>query len=211
LQDKSVRRNIHLGLLGFAFWAGCQDRIQDAILPAGDDTVSAAQYKTDTSSALRDSSSMVHPEGVNVESGLKIETGATKPAEVVAFAKSLVGVRYKYASTEPTIGFDCSGFITYVFRHFNIVVPRSSVDFTNVGTEVAYKEARPGDLILFTGTDKSIRVVGHMGLIIKNENNQLEFIHSSSGKANGVVITPLESYYQSRFVKVIRVFPAVSF
>ncbi len=204
-----MRRQIQLGVIGLAFWAGCQDRIEHAILPSADDTVSA-QY-IDSSSALTDSSSIVHPESVTIESGIKIETGATKPADLVAFAKTLIGVRYKYASTEPTIGFDCSGFITYVFKHFNIVVPRSSVDFTNVGTEVSYQEARPGDLILFTGTDKSIRVVGHMGLVIKNENNRLEFIHSSSGKANGVIITPLESYYQSRFMKVIRIFPPVAF
>jgi hypothetical protein len=44
-----------------------------------------------------------------------------------------------------------------------------------------------------------------MGIIIKNENNVVEFIHSSSGRANGVVITPLNSYYMGRFVKVVRI------
>jgi hypothetical protein len=46
-----------------------------------------------------------------------------------------------------------------------------------------------------------------MGLVVSNKNGLLEFIHASSGKANGVVITPLEKYYMGRFEKVIRIFP----
>lgn len=136
-----------------------------------------------------------------------IETGNTKPADVLAFAKTLIGVPYLYASTNPAKGFDCSGFITYVFNHFNISVPRSSVDFTNVGTEVDYQNAKFGDLILFTGTDSTIRIVGHMGIVESVENGVLKFIHSTSGKAKGVVITEFGNYYKSRFVKVIRIFP----
>ena len=105
------------------------------------------------------------------------------------------------------MGFDCSGFITYVFHHFNIVVPRSSIDFTEVGQEIAAEQAKPGDLILFTGTDSTERFVGHMGLIVSNENGQLNFIHSTSGKQKGVTITPLNGYYQGRYMKTIRIFP----
>lgn len=92
-----------------------------------------------------------------------INTGNTRPAELIAFAKTLIDVPYKYASTDPSEGFDCSGFITYIFNHFDIAVPRSSVGFTNMGKTIDLQNARPGDLILFTGTDSSIRVVGHMG------------------------------------------------
>jgi cell wall-associated NlpC family hydrolase len=137
----------------------------------------------------------------------EINTGNVAPSSVVAFAQTLMGVPYKYASTDPQQGFDCSGFITYVFNHFNIHVPRSSIDFTNAGREVPAADARPGDLILFTGTDSTIPVVGHMGIVLNNENGELEFIHSSSGKAHGVTTNPLKGYYQTRFVKVIRVFP----
>lgn len=137
-----------------------------------------------------------------------INTGTTDRLAVVNFAKTLVHVPYKYASIDPAVGFDCSGFITYVFNHFNIAVPRSSVDFTNVGTVIDPGQSMPGDLILFTGTDSTIRVVGHMGIITENNGGQLKFIHSTSGKQDGVTITPLENYYRSRFVKVIRIFPA---
>jgi cell wall-associated NlpC family hydrolase len=146
-------------------------------------------------------------EMVEVEAeGDKIDTRDVKPAQLVAFAQTLRGVPYRFGSTDPSKGFDCSGFITHVFNHFKIAVPRSSVDYTNVGREVSPAESRPGDLILFTGTDSTIPVVGHMGIVITNNNGQLDFIHSSSGKAYGVTTSPLEGYYRTRFVKVIRVF-----
>lgn len=135
-----------------------------------------------------------------------IDTRDVKPEAVVSFAQTLKGVPYKYASTDPAKGFDCSGFITYVFNHFKISVPRSSVDFTHVGKEVPAATAKPGDLILFTGTDSTVRVVGHMGIVTTNTGNNMEFIHSTSGKAYGVTTTPLSDYYMTRFVKVIRIF-----
>ena len=129
----------------------------------------------------------------------------TDPGNLLIFAKSLIGIPYKYGSTDPLVGFDCSGFITYVFHHFNIDVPRSSVDFTNVGMEVGVSHAQPGDLILFTGTDSTIRTVGHMGIVVENIDT-LKFIHSTSGKIYGVTITPLNNYYKGRFMKVTRIF-----
>jgi cell wall-associated NlpC family hydrolase len=75
-----------------------------------------------------------------------------------------------------------------------------------VGTEVSTTQAKAGDLILFTGTDSTERFVGHMGIVVDNSDS-LRFIHSSSGKAAGVTITPLNNYYKGRYVKTIRIFP----
>jgi len=138
---------------------------------------------------------------------LYINTGATTPQQLITYAQTLAGAPYLYASSNPAKGFDCSGFITYVFNHFHIVVPRSSVNFTNVPHEISETNAKPADLILFTGTDSTVRTVGHMGIIIQNLKDSIFFIHSTSGKANGVTITPLNDYYKGRFVKVIRIFP----
>lgn len=135
----------------------------------------------------------------------QVNTGNTNPGEVVAFAKTLIGVPYKYASADPAQGFDCSGFITYVFNHFKIEVPRSSIDFTNTGTAIDRSIAKAGDLILFTGTDTLETQVGHMGIVTENTDS-LRFIHSTSGKKYGVTITALNEYYLKRFVKVIRIF-----
>lgn len=125
--------------------------------------------------------------------------------KLIAYAKTLIGTPYKFASVNPAEGFDCSGFITYVFNHFSVVVPRSSVEFTNYGIDVNRMDAESGDLILFTGTDSAATEVGHMGIVTGNSNGEISFIHSTSGKAYGVTITSLNSYYLKRFVKIIRI------
>lgn len=132
-------------------------------------------------------------------------TSRVTPHELVAFAKTLIGIPYKYASIDPNIGFDCSGFITYVFKHFHIEVPRSSLDFTNLGKEVSLHNSKEGDLILFTGTVNSIRIVGHMGIVTENTDT-LKFIHSTSGQKYGVTISKFSNNYKARFIKVIRIF-----
>lgn len=135
-----------------------------------------------------------------------IKTGNTTPEQLIAYARTLTGIPYKYGSTDPKTGFDCSGFITYTFNHFDIAVPRSSVDFTHVNREVSLQNSKPGDLILFTGTDSTVKTVGHMGILTTPALQGHQFIHATSGKANGVTETPLNTYYQGRFIKVIRVF-----
>ncbi|MEO5943003.1 MAG: C40 family peptidase [Ferruginibacter sp.] len=168
-----------------------QQTINDSLLntvPVSNDTISK-----------KDADSIVIP-----EKNIKTEGyDKDKNDSIVNFAEILLGVPYKYASTDPAEGFDCSGFITYVFTHFKIAVPRSSVDFTNVGTQINLPDAKRGDLILFTGTDSTQRVVGHMGIVTENIDT-LKFIHSTSGKKYGVTITTLNDYYKGRFVKVIR-------
>lgn len=133
-----------------------------------------------------------------------ISTRDVKAADVVSFAITLIGVPYRYGSTDKNKGFDCSGFISYVFNHFGISVPRITYDFTNAGTEVPISSSKPGDLILFTGSDANSGVVGHMGIVTKNRNGEVEFVHASSSR--GVMLSGMNSYFVPRFVKVNRVF-----
>jgi cell wall-associated NlpC family hydrolase len=125
----------------------------------------------------------------------------------VEYAKTLIGTPYLYGSVDPRNGLDCSGFVNCVSNHFGIKVPRSSVEFTNFGTTIETNNAKPGDLILFTGTAAATHMVGHIGIVTDNTNGELQFIHSSSGKSKGVTISDLDEYYKTRFVKVIRIFP----
>jgi cell wall-associated NlpC family hydrolase len=171
-----------------------------------EDSTEMVQAKAEVPANVEKQKPIPVPTNTNNTTGNIINTGNTKPEQLLTFANSLIGVKYRYGSSDPVNGFDCSGFITYVFNHFNIAVPRSSIDFTHYNTRIDIKQAKPGDLILFTGTDSTIREVGHMGIINSVHDDQVEFIHSSSGKANGVTITPLNVYYLGRFVKVIRVF-----
>lgn len=135
-----------------------------------------------------------------------INTKNTDPGSVVDFAETLIGIKYKYGSAIKEKGFDCSGFVTYVFNNYKISVPRVSRDFTNAGTPVSLDKSKRGDLILFTGTDTTGWVVGHMGFITQNDNGKVKFIHSTSSKSIGVIISEMSKYYATRFVKVIRLF-----
>jgi cell wall-associated NlpC family hydrolase len=136
----------------------------------------------------------------------KIDVKNVSAPDVVAFALTLLGTPYKYGSVKKENGFDCSGFVNYVFNNFSIKVPRTTVDFTNAGKEVSLKESRAGDLVLFTGSDVNSGIVGHMGIITKNIKNEFLFIHAASGKNGGVILSSLNAYFIPRFVKVIRIF-----
>ena len=174
-------------------------------------TDSLAAYKPPVDSVKKPDSLLVVIDTIRTDSILipnsKVNTGGVHPKQVVDFAQTLIGVPYRYASTDPKVGFDCSGFITYVFNHFKIIVPRSSIDFTNVGRTIPADSAKAGDLVLFTGADSTEKFVGHMGLIVSNQDKQMNFIHSTSGKKYGVTITPMSDYYRGRYVKTIRIFP----
>lgn len=134
-------------------------------------------------------------------------TGDVEPLELIDFARTLLGTRYRSGSTDPARGFDCSGFVNYVFNHFGINIPRSSVDFTSYGQEVDLKDARAGDIILFTGTASGSRTAGHVGIVVSCPGEDVKFIHSTSGKAWGVTETQMNDYYMGRFMRVIRLFP----
>ena len=136
------------------------------------------------------------------------DTGLLRADSLISFAKKFLGTPYKYASASPEAGFDCSGFTYYVFAQAaGITLPRSSCDLDKAGVDVALKDCRKGDLILFKGTDPKETRVGHVGIIISEQGQPVEFIHSSSSKKHwGVVISNMEKdYYTKRFVKVVRV------
>ncbi|RFZ94606.1 NlpC/P60 family protein [Mucilaginibacter conchicola] len=176
--------------------SACHNPEPTYVITDAGDTVTAGKRDT-LPSALPDSAGVF----------TKVDVGTLQPAELVAYAQKLKGIPYKYASTDPAEGFDCSGFITYVFNHFGIIVPRRSFDFLHVKHEVDIKHAKPGDLILFTGTDETDRDVGHMGIITLQSPDSTVFIHSTSGHDNkGVVETPLNDYYKKRYVKTVRIF-----
>jgi len=134
-----------------------------------------------------------------------IEGASVNVNELISYAQTFKGVRYKYASADPVKGFDCSGFVLYVFKHFHVNVPRSSSAFAKIGKKVKLDEAQPGDIILFTGpSSKSPGSVGHVG-IVTNGGPNLSFIHATSGKAYSVIETNMSAHYRKRFVKLVRV------
>ena len=124
---------------------------------------------------------------------------------ILNFAQSFMGTRYRPATSDPLRGFDCSGFVSYVFKSFNFSVPRSSCEFISIGEKVRLEDAKPGDIILFTGTKKHTRSIGHIGIVYSTTGDELKFIHSTSGKEYCVTITAMDDTYKRRFVQIIRV------
>lgn len=139
--------------------------------------------------------------------GMVAQATPVNPDTLLAFARTQLGTNYCYASKEPGRGFDCSGFVYFVFDHFNILVPRSSRDYMSFGTTVSLDSAKAGDVIVFTGTNAKNRRAGHVGIIISGGSDSATFIHSSSGKKKGVIISDFNEspYYRKRFLKVVRI------
>jgi peptidoglycan DL-endopeptidase CwlO len=106
---------------------------------------------------------------------------------VVGYAKKFVGVPYVYGGSSPRSGFDCSGFVRYVYAHFGVSLPRTSYAQFGDGRRVARGGLRPGDLVFFDG-------LGHVGLYIGNGR----FIHAPH-TGTRVQVQTLAGWYSSRF------------
>ncbi|MGE0021694.1 MAG: C40 family peptidase [Draconibacterium sp.] len=122
---------------------------------------------------------------------------------LVNFAKGFMGVPYRYASAAPENGFDCSGFVHYIFKSFDIVVPHSSKAFKNLGKLLKPDEFKIGDVLVFYGY-RNTSEIGHVGIICEADGMKSKFIHSSSGKSKGVIISELSSeMYSRRFYQCV--------
>lgn len=132
----------------------------------------------------------------------KIQTVIERDS-VISYAKQYLGTPYLYASSNPNKGFDCSGFVYYVFNNFGLTLPRSSGGYKNIGKTLKPEEFKVGDILVFYGyKDKS--VIGHVGIICEANGMQSKFIHASSGKAQKVTINALdEEHYTRRFYKCV--------
>lgn len=113
--------------------------------------------------------------------------------KMVVYAKSLVGVKYKWAGNSPD-GFDCSGFVGYVFQKYGFALPRSASDQLAQAKKLKLDEAFMGDLVFFA----SGSTISHVGLVISEKGKDLMMVHSSTSK--GVIITdiPSSSYWQGK-------------
>ena len=85
---------------------------------------------------------------------------------VVEIAKRYLGTPYSWAGASPA-GFDCSGFVMYVYSRIGIQLPHSSWMLWGVGKPVAPNDLRPGDIVFFSG-------LGHVGIYVGHGR----FIHS---------------------------------
>ncbi|HPU41882.1 MAG TPA: SH3 domain-containing C40 family peptidase [Acetivibrio clariflavus] len=138
----------------------------------------------------------VSTESALASRGETSESSSSKRAQIVSYAKELLGVRYVYGGTTRS-GFDCSGFVWHVFNHFGIKLNRVAADQAKQGTKISRSELQPGDLVFFD-TNGGKNYINHVGIYIGNGC----FIHASSGsKAKKVVISELNTgFYNDCFM-----------
>ena len=129
---------------------------------------------------------------VNTEAASSVNS-----SDLVASAKDLIGIKYRGGGTTKA-GFDCSGFVGYVYKDLGISLPRSSSGMYATGTKVKKDELASGDLVFFNTSGKG---VSHVGIYIGDG----KFIHSSTSK--GVKIDKLSDpyYWGKRYVGAKRV------
>jgi cell wall-associated NlpC family hydrolase len=131
----------------------------------------------------------------------------TKADSIIFFGKQFLGTPYKYGGCSPK-GFDCSGFVYYIFKNNGVDIPRSSFEMGAIKPEVPLIDCEKGDIILFRGTNVNNPQIGHAAVVISEKGEELTFMHSSSNtKKGGVIISKFNEsvYYTRRFVKIVRV------
>lgn len=84
--------------------------------------------------------------------------------EIIAYAKTFLGDPYVWGGTSPS-GFDCSGFVQYVFKHFGIYLERTTYQQVTQGTPVSLNDMQPGDLVFEIGSASSPE---HVGIYLGN-------------------------------------------
>jgi cell wall-associated NlpC family hydrolase len=106
---------------------------------------------------------------------------------VVDYAKRFRGIRYVYGGASPRGGFDCSGFVRFVYAHFGVALAHSSYAQFGSGRRVGRWALKPGDLVFFHG-------LGHVGIYVGGGR----FIHAPHSGTR-VRIESMRGWYGSRF------------
>lgn len=131
-----------------------------------------------------------------------VKTSNPKADAIISYAKTFLGVPYRYGGSTPS-GFDCSGFINYIFGNFGFSLVRTSFGLADLGETIALSNIQPGDLMFFKGSNVNSSVVGHVAMVVEVAPNTLKFIHSANG---GVRIENFvtSKYYIQRYIKTKR-------
>jgi len=154
-------------------------------------------YRGGKSLGTEPSASALNGSSASKPSGGSVSTAKVTGSQIVSKAKEYLGVPYKYGGTTPS-GFDCSGFVYYVYRSLGINISRTQTAMYSQGKAIKKSELKPGDLVFFQNTYKA--GISHVGIYVGDG----KFIHSpSSGKV--VSYADLNSsYYTSHYYGAAR-------
>ena len=136
---------------------------------------------------------------------LDLTESSSSNSDIAATAKQYLGTGYVYGGASPR-GFDCSGFTMYVYSQHGYSLPHSATSQwqSGLGTRVySISELQPGDLVFFNDPSRNAgKACSHAGIYTGDG----QFIHSSSSRSGGVIVSSLTSgYYNTYFVGGIQV------
>lgn len=136
---------------------------------------------------------------------LDLTESSSSNSDIAATAKQYLGTGYVYGGASPR-GFDCSGFTMYVYSQHGYSLPHSATSQwqSGLGARVySISELQPGDLVFFNDPSRNAgRACSHAGIYTGDG----QFIHSSSSRSGGVIVSSLTSgYYNTYFVGGIHV------
>lgn len=127
---------------------------------------------------------------------------STAEQKMVSYAKKFIGVKYVWGGNTPSSGFDCSGFVKYVYKNFGVNLNRVASDQAAQGLKVAKDKLKPGDLVFFD-TNGGHNSINHVGMYIGGG----QFIHASSSRSvHRVTISSLSGGYYSNAYMTARRF-----
>ncbi|MCL6598055.1 MAG: C40 family peptidase [Alicyclobacillus macrosporangiidus] len=133
----------------------------------------------------------------------------SKADAILETALSLIGTPYAFGGNDPKVGFDCSGFVQYVFSKNGISLPRSAHEQATVGTPVPRSQVQKGDLLFYVDTYPNTwdNHVTHVSIYMGNG----DMIESSSSHGGiGVIVVHniwSNPYYTSHYWGARRVIP----
>lgn len=132
-------------------------------------------------------------------------SSSSSGSSIVTTARQYLGTRYSYGGASPS-GFDCSGFTMYVYGQHGYSLPHTATGQwqSGLGTRVqSIGSLQPGDLVFFNDPSRNAgKACSHAGIYIGGG----QFIHSSSSRSNGVIVSDLTSgYYNTYFIGGITV------
>ncbi len=118
---------------------------------------------------------------------------------IIDYGKTFVGLKYKYGGITPA-GFDCSGFIFHIHRHFNLPMPRVPNQTSLMGDVIDIDSLQPGDLVYIQTRAAYDNTIGHVMMVIEKTEDSFYVIHSASHA--GLVIERFHDapYYVSRYL-----------
>ena len=138
----------------------------------------------------------IERKGIDTRGSKIVQLGKTfidsnQGAQIVATGKKYLGVPYVFGGTTPS-GFDCSGFLQYVFKQNGFDIPRLADEQYRLGKASKVSQLEPGDLVFFSTYEEG---ASHCGIYVGDNN----FMHASSSK--GIRVDSLSNeYWKPRFI-----------